>query len=187
MRVISGAYKGRKLKVRNNNKVRPTSGRVRAAVFDILAFDLADLAVLDLYAGTGAMGIEALSRGADLAVFVDAGRDSFRLFKENLEALGLKDRTRLMNKRAGPALKLLAAEEQRFDLVFIDPPYKIKEADKIMRLLSEMDVLDPGAMVVCENEDSRELSESYNTLTLTDRRQYGRTVVSFYEKGEAGP
>jgi 16S rRNA (guanine(966)-N(2))-methyltransferase RsmD len=187
MRVISGAYKGRRLKVGNNNKLRPTSGRARAAVFDILAFDLADLAVLDLYAGTGAMGIEALSRGAERAVFVDAGRDSFRLLKDNLKALGLDDRTLLMNKRAGPALKLLAAEERRFGLVFIDPPYKSREADKIMRLLSELDVLDPGATVVCENEDPGELSEKYNTLILTDRRQYGRTVVSFYEKGDADP
>ncbi len=185
MRVIAGTLKGRKLKV-GRGKLRPTSSRVRTAIFNILPYDLADALVLDLYAGTGAMGIEALSRRAREVVFVDHSRDSARALKDNLVALDLLKCSRTFNKRASAAVKLLAAEGERFDLAFLDPPYQTNEADKLMSLLAEIEVLSAEAVVVVEHDDGRELQESYGALARFDRRRYGATAVSFYQAKETG-
>lgn len=180
MRVISGTCKGRRLKIRASDRLRPTADRVRAAIFDILHLDLLGKKILDLYAGTGAMGIEALSRGGHFAVFVDSGRDSVKLIKQNLESLGLEHESLLMNKKTVPALKLLAAEGMRFDLVFMDPPYQSDDAERAMKTISELDILSPAATLVVEHETGREPADGYGRLTLYDRRRYGGTAVSFY-------
>ncbi|HUT51783.1 MAG TPA: 16S rRNA (guanine(966)-N(2))-methyltransferase RsmD [bacterium] len=182
MRVTSGNNKGRRLKTRTGNQTRPTSDRVRAAIFDILPLDISGAVVLDLYSGSGAMGIEALSRGAGQALFVDSSRDSIRVIRENLELMGLGDRCRLMNKRAAPALRLLGAEGSRFDLVFLDPPYPSGEAKKALELLAGLDVLTDEAIVVAEHDVDHELGASFGPLARVARREYGRTVISFYEK-----
>jgi 16S rRNA (guanine966-N2)-methyltransferase len=182
MRITSGLNKGRRLKTRTGHQTRPTSDRVRAAIFDILPLDISGAAVLDLYSGSGALGIEALSRGAGQALFVDSSRDSVRVIRENLEVMGLAERGRLMNKKAAPALRLLSAEGLRFDLVFLDPPYPSGEAKKAMELLAGLDVLTNEAIVVAEHDVDHELGPAYGPLGRVARREYGRTVVSFYEK-----
>jgi len=182
MRIISGQKKGMRLKVRG--RARPTGGKVRAAVFNILVHDLSGVRVLDLFAGTGAMGMEALSRGAELAVMVDSSRDSARAIRDNLESLGLSERARVMEKKAGPALKLLEAEGESFGLVFMDPPYGGNEAGRTLRLLSGLSLLEPEAVVVVEHHPGAGLSETYGDLSRTDLRTYGGTAVSFYERTE---
>ncbi|MFO8055810.1 MAG: 16S rRNA (guanine(966)-N(2))-methyltransferase RsmD [bacterium] len=186
MKVISGSKKGHNLKAAAGKKMRPTSGRVRSALFDILGPDLADLCVLDLFCGSGALGIEALSRGARNAVFVDSGRDSAKYIKQNLDALCFLEQARIMPKKAGAALKLLAAEKQKFDLVFLDPPYKSPETGKTLRLLSQLELLNPEADIVVEHDSDNPLKDAYDGMELYDRRNYGRTILSFYRNTEGG-
>ncbi len=184
MRVIAGSLKGRKLMMKKG-AIRPTSDKVRSAIFNILPRDLSEAVVLDLFAGTGAMGIEAISRGALRAVFVDSGRDSARLLARNIEETGVTERARVIHRNAAGALKLLRGYGERFDLVFIDPPYGGGEAEKVMNLIGEPGLLNNGAVVVVEHDASSETASGYGTLELTDRRKYGRTAASFYEIKEA--
>ena len=186
MRVISGEFKGRRLLLKKGRDVRPTSSRVRTAIFNILPRDLSGVMALDLYAGTGALGIEALSRGATAVVFVDSGRDALKCLRDNLEALNRADQFRLLHKKAGPALKLLAAENARFDLALIDPPYRSGEAPKVMNQLSRLPLLNPGAVAVIEHDPAERLLDEYGGLVRYDQRKYGATGLSFYEWREEG-
>ena len=179
--------KGRKLKFPAGKKTRPTSQKVRTAVFNIIGPKLEGAAALDLFAGTGAMGIEAISRGAASAVFVDSGREAARIIKDNIEALDLADRARLMAKKAGPAIKLLDAEGKRFDLVFIDPPYQGREGDRVMKLLASLNIIEPDALIIIEHPAGQGLAKSYGGLETFDNRRYGATGVSFYRTKEQEP
>ena len=120
MRVITGSARGRRLLELAGGETRPTADRVKEGVFNIIQFDIEGRRVLDLFAGTGQLGVEALSRGAAEAVFVEQRRDAARLVTENLKLTGLADRARVVN---GDALSYLAGAGERFDIVFIDPPY----------------------------------------------------------------
>lgn len=179
MRVIAGKLKGRTIK--HKGELRPTEGKVREAVFNILPHELSGLTVLDLFAGTGALGIEAVSRGAQHAVFVEFGGGAASLIRENLESLGILDMCRVMQKKALPGLKLLAAEGETFDLVFMDPPYKSGLCEEVLQELPGLGVLDHEAVVVVEHAPHLELSEAYGKLSRFERRQYGQSVVSFYQ------
>jgi 16S rRNA (guanine966-N2)-methyltransferase len=184
MRVIAGRLGGRRLRGVSKKKIRPTSDRVKTAIFNILPRDLSGARVLDLFAGSGSLGIEALSRGAKEAVFVDQGRESFRLIKDNLRELGLMKEGRLLSKKAGPAMKELGSERARFDLVFMDPPYNGALADKTLSLLGSLDVLEPGGIVVVEHARDERINQAYPGLLLKDQRRYGDTLVSFFETTE---
>jgi 16S rRNA (guanine966-N2)-methyltransferase len=184
MRIVSGSAGGLHLKVPKGHKVRPTADQVREAIFNILAsrFPLTDVTVLDLFAGTGALGLEALSRGARSAVFVEADPSVVRTIQENLTLTGLRRRGRVI--RAYVAKGLRVAEEQglRFGGVFLDPPYGEGWVDKTLRLLARGAVLEPRAWVVAEHGRDEEGADSYPPLHLTDRRRYGTTWVSFYQR-----
>lgn len=182
MRIITGSHKGRRLKVSGGDRVRPTSGRVRAAIFDILPLDLSGVRVLDLYAGSGALGLEALSRGALSAVFVDSGDRALPGLVSNLRAMNAALQCRVMAKKVMPALKLLAAEGARFDLCFADPPYASRELDKVLGQLSALGLLSEEAMVVIEHDSAKTLSERYDALARVDHREYGGTAVTFYRR-----
>jgi 16S rRNA (guanine(966)-N(2))-methyltransferase RsmD len=182
MRIISGLHKGRRLKAKSNGRIRPTSDRVRSAIFNILPPDLSEAAVLDLYAGTGALGIEALSRGAWSAVFVDVSREAVASIRSNLKEMALEERTRIVNQRALAALRLLAGEGRTFDLVFADPPYQSDEAGRVLKLIAATPLLSPEAVVVIEHDPAVKLELAYGPLARTDYREYGGTAVSFYER-----
>lgn len=187
MRVIAGGRKGQRLKLPAGTRIRPTAGKVRQAVFNILPHDLSGSRALDLYAGSGALGIEALSRGARFAVMVDSGRESARLIRENLTATHFSDRARVMVKKAGAALKLLAAEGESFDLVFADPPYRGEEALRVLKMLGELELLSEEAVVVIEHAPTLELPENSGLLDRFDQRRYGSAAVSFYRKKDREP
>ena len=182
MRIISGSHRGRRLKSKTGGKLRPTSDRVREAVFNILPPDLSEVLALDLYAGTGALGIEALSRGAFAAVFVDASHDAVKTIKDNLTDFGLDQEGRIVNKRALAALRMLADEGKKFDLVFADPPYRNDEPQRVMEALAELDLLSAEAVVVIEHEPEAKIAVVYGDLNRTDYREYGGTAVSFFER-----
>lgn len=181
MRIITGTRKGHRLKPPAKSSIRPTSGRVRTAIFNIIPLDLSGTRVLDLYAGTGILGMEALSRGALSAVFVEAEERVVKNLAANLRRLNLLEPSRIMAKRVLPALKLLAAEGQRFDLVFADPPYQSRDTEKVLFQLGGLELLSPEAMVVVEHAVGVELAENYGRLTGIDRREYGDSAVSFFQ------
>jgi len=176
MRVVAGRYGGRRLVAPPGSATRPTSDRVREALFSVLGAAVEGARVLDLYAGSGALGIEALSRGAASAVFVDRSARAIAAIRTNLEALDIEAEVRRMEARA--ALRTAPARADAYDLVFLDPPYR--RAGELGRELSEAlpAVLAPGARVVSES-DRREPLEL--ELPLVDERRYGDTVIRIHE------
>ncbi len=172
MRIISGKYKGRRLFVPAGLKIRPTSDRVKEAIFNILSSNLPKTLVLDLYAGTGNLGIEALSRGGKRAVFVDKHPLAIQTIKRNLLALGIKDEA-FVYKR--DILKGLSFLKERFQLIFMDPPYEKGYVEKTLALLSPY--LAKEGIIVIEHSPKEKFS--LKGFSLMDRRQYGQTQVSF--------
>jgi 16S rRNA (guanine(966)-N(2))-methyltransferase RsmD len=176
MRVVAGTYGGRRLVAPAGTETRPTSDRVREALFSVLGPSIDGARVLDLYAGSGALGIEALSRGAATAVFVDRSRQAIQAVRANLEALGIEADVRPIEARA--ALRAASARREAYDLVFLDPPYR--HAAELGRELSEAltAVLAPGARVVTESDRRAPLQLD---LPLADERRYGDTVIRIHE------
>ena len=179
MRVIAGEFRSRRL-LRPPPGVRPTSDRVREALFGSLgAVDGAS--VLDLYAGTGSLGIEALSRGAASAVFVDVSKRSVGVLKENLASLDLAARTRVMVLDTRVALRKLEEERRCFDLVFLDPPYGSVEVGEVVDTLAGAPILAGGGQVVVESA-TRETVVWNCGLDLRFERSYGETRITRFEK-----
>jgi 16S rRNA (guanine966-N2)-methyltransferase len=176
MRVVAGIYGGRRLVAPRGSATRPTSDRVREALFSVLGPSPQGARVLDLYAGTGALGIEALSRGAAAAVFVDRSARAIAAIKANLETLGIEAEVRRMAALA--ALRTAPARADAYDLVFLDPPYR--RAAELGRELSDAlpAVLAPGARVVSES-DRREPLELH--FPLVDERRYGDTLIRIHD------
>ena len=176
MRVVAGTYRGRRLAAPGGTETRPTSDRVREALFSVLGPSVQGARVLDLYAGSGALGIEALSRGAAAAVFVDRSHKAIEVVRANLRALGIDAEVRPIEARA--ALRAASARREAYDLVFLDPPYR--HAAELGRELSEglTAVLAPGARVVTESDRRAALQLD---LPLADERRYGDTVIRIHE------
>jgi 16S rRNA (guanine(966)-N(2))-methyltransferase RsmD len=176
VRVVAGVYGGRRLVAPPGDATRPTSDRVREALFSVLGPAVAGARVLDLFAGSGALGIEALSRGAASVVFVDRALAAIKAVRTNLSALGIEADVRRLEARA--ALRAASARAEAYDLVFLDPPYR--RAGALGLKLSEAlpAVLAPGARVVSES-DRREPLEL--ALALTDERYYGDTVIRIHD------
>ncbi len=180
--MIAGSARGRRLVTPHDNTVRPTGDRVREALFSILISRLGNLAgcrVLDLFAGTGAMGIEALSRGATSAVFVDAQRSSVRLVEKNLELTGFAAQGKSVVMDARQALASLARQGERFHIVFCDPPYRDLELrDQVLELLGTGDLLTGHAVVVLEGASRIPVPDIVGLLRTIDSRTYGDTSVT---------
>ena len=176
MRIVAGRYGGRKLTAPAGTETRPTSDRVREALFSVLGPSIQGARVLDLFAGSGALGLEALSRGAAQAVFVDRSHKAISAIKANLAALGIDAEVRPIEARA--ALRAASARREAYDLVFLDPPYR--RAAELGRELSEglTAVLAPGARVITESDRRAPLQLD---LPLADERRYGDTVIRIHE------
>ncbi len=160
--------------------VRPTLDKVREAIFDILNRSVAGRKVLDLYAGSGSLGIEAISRGAKIAIFIDNSPTCIKTIRENLENLGLKEKGKAIRLDAGKALRYLEQRRERFDLVFIDPPYG--EARKSLRQVVSFDILSSHCVVVVEHYKKEVLPKKVASLGLRKEARYGDTCLAIYEK-----
>lgn len=185
MRIVGGKFKGQHLATPSGNATRPTSDRVREAIFNILEHGVADFElegarVLDLFAGTGALGLEALSRGARYCHFIDESTPARGLIRSNADKLGVIGQAKIWRRdaaRLGPCAPL-----PRFDLVFADPPYDKGLGTKSLQALVDGGWLSTGAIVVLEESD-RALVPALADLDLLDERSYGETTVRFYRKG----
>lgn len=179
MRVIGGTLRGRKLAAPRGRSIRPTSDRVREALFNILGSKPFDATVLDLFAGTGALGIEALSRGATQAVFIDKTPSNLSVLRKNIAMCGLEQCSNILQWGIVKNLKCLHAYPRTFNLAFLDPPYGRDMIEPALRHLIEADLLAHGACIVVE-QDAREKAISTGPeIQREDERRYGRTRLTF--------
>ena len=180
MRVITGSAGGRRLLELEGLETRPTTDRVKEGVFSALQFDIEGRRVLDLFAGTGQMGIECLSRGAVSAVFVDRRKDAAQLVKKNLNLTNLQDRARVVN---GDSLAFLAGTKERFDLVFLDPPYASGLLEQALERLTApgFDILTPYGIIVAEHPADRRLAFPAG-CRLRKTYRYGKIAVTLFRR-----
>jgi 16S rRNA (guanine966-N2)-methyltransferase len=184
MRIIGGKAARRRIKAPPGAETRPTADRVREAVFNILGPPPDGARVLDLYAGAGGLGLEALSRGAESAVFVDRSRQATRVLTENAAALAMTDASEIHCADGLRALRRLEAAGRRFDWVFVDPPYHSDLGERALAILGEATLLAPGAVVVVEHDRRRPPAPAVGCLVKADSRRYGDTEVAFYRRRE---
>jgi 16S rRNA (guanine966-N2)-methyltransferase len=181
MRVISGTLKGRRLMAPAGMAIRPTADRIKESVFNILAGSVQTKRILDLFAGTGALGIEALSRGAASAVFVDQAKAALAAIRRNIRELGLEDRSRVIHWNILKNLNCLIPERDAFDLVFMDPPYATDAVSPALAGLLSCGALAAGARVVIEHSSREPIVLPMGRLVLSDQRRFGKTLVSFID------
>lgn len=192
MHIFSGLYKSRKILSPKGQKTRPTSGRLREALFNICQLEIKEAVFLDLFSGSGAMGIEALSRGANEVVFVDNSRESIRCIQSNLAALGIVSKAQVIYSDVFDAMKKLAKCGCHFDVIYADPPYDTfisshqgnhSLSDQVLTLLDELLelkflLLKRGGMLFLEDAlDSQSLQKSVKNLILKDKRNMGRSAL----------
>jgi 16S rRNA (guanine966-N2)-methyltransferase len=182
MRITGGADRGRSLSAPRGSRVRPTADKVRGAIFNILATrtEIGGQRWLDLFAGSGALGLDALSRGAAQVTFVDSSRESCRFASRNLERAGLMGRAQVRRLSLPQGVRRLAREAPRYEGAFVDPPYRRGLAAKTLVELGGSGLLLPGAWVVAEHAVEDELDGRYGELVLADSRRYGSTAISLY-------
>jgi 16S rRNA (guanine(966)-N(2))-methyltransferase RsmD len=183
MRVIGGTARGRRLLAPRGLDTRPTSDKVKEALFSILAGMIGPLdgsSVLDVFAGTGSLGIEAMSRGAGQAVFIDAGRVAVTVLAKNLQTTGFADRSTILTQNFRAAFTRLESAGRNFRIVFLDPPYGKGLLEKSLEQLSESTMLDEGAVVVAEHSSREEIRSAFGPLRQCDRRVYGDTALTFF-------
>lgn len=184
MRIISGTYGGLYLKTLKGGKLRPTSDHLRETLFDVLGPFVEGSTFLDAYAGSGAVGIEALSRGAREVVFIEHHRPAAQLIKDNLAALKIEGGYWLMTSPVFTSLEKLADEGARFDFVFIDPPYEeIREYHHTLRELARSSLLAPASIVIAEHSRHCILEENYGKLRRTRLLRRGDSQLAFYRLG----
>ena len=176
MRVSGGDLRGRTLRAPRGRATRPTSERARQGLFDWLGPRIAGARVLDLFAGSGALGIEALSRGAECAVFVERDREALRSLRKNVEDLGVAERARVIGVRVERALVQLAREGACFALVLADPPYGGPEGPSLAQAGQLVDILAPGGVLVIERGGREAAGEAGPGLALRESREYGDTA-----------
>lgn len=187
MRVVGGKCKGRRLTSFKGLSIRPTSDKVREAVFNILPRGLPYKKTLDLFAGTGAMGIEALSRGLAEAVFVDKDSSAASVIHKNLEVCGLEAQARVYKKDIIGALRELSKRGEAFGLIFIDPPYGTGLLEAALKELDSLRLLEEGGCIVAETSKRAPLTEAFKNIKVIDERRYGDTVVYFLGANPLGP
>lgn len=181
VRVVSGSAKGRPLKSVPGMGTRPTTDKVKEAIFSMIGPYFDGGTALDLFAGTGGLGIESLSRGIDKAVFIDIEPKSIETVRANLKATGFADRSEVFRNEAGRALKVMEKRKYQFDLVFLDPPYRMKNGDALMMEMATRGLLGTGALLVLEYESDYAYPENLKGFLHMRTAEYGETAVSIYK------
>ncbi|QNL43657.1 16S rRNA (guanine(966)-N(2))-methyltransferase RsmD [Oscillibacter hominis] len=179
MRVITGSARGRRLKELEGQDTRPTTDRVKEGMFSILQFDLEGRRVLDLFAGTGQLGIEALSRGAAFAVFVDHRSDAVKLIRENLKVTDLADRAKVVS---GDSMEYLSGVREKFDIILLDPPYEAELLEPALAHIARFDILSPHGIIVAESPAGRALPALAPPYGIYRTYRYGKIGLTVYHR-----
>lgn len=179
MRIIGGEGRGRKLKAPKGFTTRPTTDRVKEAVFNILGDKVVDAAFLDLFGGTGSIAIEAVSRGARLATTSEKDRTAIKAIEENIRNTGFSDKIKVYKLDAFVLLKMLSNEGASFDIIYLDPPYHQGLAEKALCFLEESSLIAPGGIVVTETS-SKDQIKNVNKLSAVKTKKYGDIIITLY-------
>ena len=179
MRVITGTARGRKLRELPGMETRPTTDKVKESIFNIIQFDIEGRRVLDLFGGTGQLGIEALSRGAAHCTFVDLRREAAAVIRENLQVTRLADQARVVQ---GDSLSFLASCREKFDLILLDPPYASGLLEKAVKEAAAIDILTENGIMVCESAVEQVLPELKSPYTRGKDYRYGKIKLTVYRR-----
>ena len=182
MRVISGKMRGVRLKTPDGLNTRPTADRVKEAMFSILQFELPGARVLDLFGGTGQLGIEAISRGAKEAVFVDQSDKACKLIRENLRLARMEKEGRVVRS---DYLTFLKSTKERFDIILLDPPYAEVFLENALKLITEIDILQTNGIIVAERPLEKELPWDFPGYSRSHDYKYGSTLLAVYRRDDS--
>ena len=181
MRIISGIAKGRRLKSPPDDDVRPTIDRVKESIFNMINMHIQDAVVLDLFSGTGNLALEAISRGAKKAYLVDKSRKSLKIIKENIQTLGFHEECHVIE---GDFKKIASHSKERFDIIFLDPPYNKGLINESIGFLLKNDRLNHNGIIVAEHINEEPIEESPDKLEIIKQKRYGIMTVTIYKKLE---
>ena len=179
MRVITGSARGRRLKELPGLETRPTTDRVKEGIFSSIQFEIEGRRVLDLFGGTGQLGIEALSRGAAHCTFVDLRKEAAALIRENIKACGFQDQTHVVQ---GDAISFLSGCREKFDLIFLDPPYQSDLLDRALETIAAIDNVSENGIIVCENGSTADWPEVQPPYRLQKEYRYGKIRTALYRR-----
>ena len=179
MRVITGKARGIQLKTPEGMQTRPTADRVKEALFSIIQFDIPGAKVLDLFGGTGQLGIEALSRGASSAVFVDAAESACKLIRENLKRTKLEGQGRVIRS---DYMEFLKRNREQYDIIFLDPPYAEVFLENALKFITEIDILQSNGIIVTERPLDKEMPWEYEGYQRSRDYKYGKILLTVYRK-----
>ena len=179
MRIITGEYRGRRLESPAGYDVRPTSDKVKEAVFNIIMNEVWDATCVDLFAGTGNLGLEALSRGAKKCYFGDHSRESINLIKNNVKMCRAEDKSVII---AGDYSKILSRINEKVDIFFLDPPYKDGLYENCLEIIDSLDLLSEEGIIVAEHGVRDYVPETVGSLEIIKERKYGKIMVTIYAK-----
>ena len=179
MRVITGTARGRRLNELKGKETRPTTDRVKEGIFNIIQFDIEGRRVLDLFGGTGQLGIECLSRGAAHATFVDARTDAVKLIRENLALTALANRATVLT---ADYATVLSGAVEKYDLVFLDPPYETKLLERSLELISQFDILREHGIIICESSLEKVLPQLPGPYEKGREYRYGKIKLTLYHR-----
>lgn len=184
MRIIAGNWKGKILNSPKTDKTRPTLDRVKEALFSMLMPYLQDAVVLDLFSGTGNLGIEALSRGAKFAYFNDINNEAVKTIYSNVQLTNYESCAKITKKDYEKCLKSLDEQNVVFDIIFLDPPYEAKVEEKCLSILSNSRMVNDDTIIVLESDKEKKFNETIEGLRLVDKRTYGRVMLRTYKREE---
>ena len=183
MRIIAGEYGGRPLASLPGTNTRPTGDKLKETMFNIIGPYFRGGKVLDLYAGSGALGIEAVSRGMDEAVLVDRNRTSVEVIQKNIEMTKEESKFEVMKSTSDAALSQLGMRHERFKLIFLDPPYEKQTIEQDIEQLAQLDLIDDVALIVCETAKKVTLPQEIGEVKVWQERNYGKIKLTIYQKG----
>ena len=181
MKVISGFLKGRNIYEYNIDGTRPTMDRVKESIFATIQDYIKGSTILDLFAGSGQIGIEAISNGAKYCYFVDNNKESINTINKNIRNLNIQDKTKIVLSDWEKILNELSQKEIKFDLIFIDPPYNYDVYEKLLEKLITLDILNDNGLIILEHHNLK-FKDKYNKLTLYKEKKYGNKSVNIYKK-----
>ena len=181
MRVISGILKGRVIDGFNIEGTRPTMDRVKESIFSIIQNYIKESITLDLFSGSGNLGIEAISNGSNKCYFIDNNKICINVINSNINKLNIKDKSVVIKEDYNNALNYFYKNNIKFDLIFLDPPYKNLVIDNIVKYILEKDLLNRNGLIICEYENS-EIKKDYNELEIFKDKKYGSKLVTIFKK-----
>lgn len=182
MRIITGIAKGRTIKAPEGENTRPTSDRVKESIFNIISKKIYDSKVLDLFSGTGNLGLESLSRGAKACTFIEKNKDTYKILTYNIENLKFVSNSETYRMDSFDALERLGKDNRKYDIIFLDPPYSMGLVEKAVKSISELGMLGKDGIIISECDEKESIPEKILSIKIYRTEKYGRTIIYFWHE-----